>query len=111
MVRLGYRLRPRLRRRLRLTPAPSQPPTLPHRSLLPSPIAASYRAQLAEFRKGVRAVLAGGSAAANLSLQRTLHLEDLVRACAHMCERGTPRQTRSRPAADPQQSATPGGNP
>jgi len=53
--------------------------------------AASYRAQLAEFRRGVRAVLAGGAAACNLSLQRTLHLEELVRACARMCERGVAR--------------------
>ena len=75
-------------------------------------MAASYRAQLAEFRKGVRAVLAGGSAACNLTLQRTLHLEELVRACAHMCERGAPHQIphqtriRARPPA-----ATPSGNP
>ena len=49
-------------------------------------MAASYRAQLAAFRSGVRAVLAGGpgSAAPNLSLQRTLHLEELVLACAPM---------------------------
>ena len=72
-------------------------------------MAASYRAQLAEFRKGVRAVLAGGAAACNLSLQRTLHLEELVRACARMCERGTPShqsRIRARPLA-----ATPSGNP
>ena len=50
--------------------------------------AASYRAQLAAFRSGVRAVLAGGPrcAAPNLSLQRTLHLEELVLACALMCK-------------------------
>ena len=44
--------------------------------------AASYRAQLAAFRSGVRAVLAGGPGcvAPNLSLQRTLHLEELVLA-------------------------------
>jgi len=52
--------------------------------------AASYRAQLAAFRSGVRAVLAGGPdcAAPNLSLQRTLHLEELVLACEASVARG-----------------------
>ena len=65
----------------------------------------------------MRAVLAGGAAACNLSLQRTLHLEELVRACAHMCERGAPHQTRIRAASErdpyrqPLVGTTPSGEP
>eukprot|EP00320_Phaeocystis_rex_P006331 CAMPEP_0119056818 /NCGR_PEP_ID=MMETSP1178-20130426/1384_1 /TAXON_ID=33656 /ORGANISM="unid sp, Strain CCMP2000" /LENGTH=830 /DNA_ID=CAMNT_0007037587 /DNA_START=62 /DNA_END=2554 /DNA_ORIENTATION=- len=53
--------------------------------------AASYRAQLAAFRRGVRAVLAGGPAEPNLSLSRTQHLEELVLACeASVAQGGMP---------------------
>ena len=90
---------------------PWQHPTLPPSQHPTLPIAASYRAQLAEFRKGVRAVLSS-AAACNLSLQRTLHLEELVRACAHVREGARPHQSRirARPLAAPL-AGTPSGNP